>query len=101
MLWIPKKPPPWAIPSLGLLLPQPGMESMTLAVEAWSLNHWITREVPGIKILFLRKAQPTPAQPSPSSLCTYHLVRNHTGSSHKEADQAMVPLGRQVISEYL
>ena len=71
MHWIPKKLPPWAIPSLGLLLPQPGMEPMPLAVEAWSLNHWITREVPGIKILFLRKAQPTPAQPSPSSLCTY------------------------------
>ena len=31
----------------GSLVPQPGIESMPSAVEAWSLNHWTTREVPG------------------------------------------------------
>ena len=99
--WVPERLPLWAIPSLGILLPQPGMEPMPLAVEAWSLSHWTIGEVPGIKILFLRKAQPAPAQPSPSGLCTSHLVRNCVRSSHRGTDQAMVPLGSQVISEYL
>ena len=26
-------------------LPQPGIEPMPPAVEAWSVNHWITKEV--------------------------------------------------------
>ena len=30
----------------GILVPQPGMEPEPPAVEAWSLNCWITREVP-------------------------------------------------------
>ena len=30
----------------GILVPWPGIESMSLALEAWSLNHWTTREVP-------------------------------------------------------
>ena len=30
----------------AILAPRPGIESMPPAVEAWSLNHWTTREVP-------------------------------------------------------
>jgi len=29
-----------------ILIPQPEVELMPSAVEAWSLNHWTTREVP-------------------------------------------------------
>ena len=29
----------------GILVPQPGVEPMPPAVEAWSLSHWTTREV--------------------------------------------------------
>ena len=32
----------------GILVPQPGIETTPLAVEAWSLNHWTIREVPRI-----------------------------------------------------
>ena len=28
-------------------VPQPGIEHVPLAMEAWSLNHWTTVEVPG------------------------------------------------------
>ena len=30
----------------GILVPWPGIEPMSPAVEAWSLNNWTTREVP-------------------------------------------------------
>ena len=30
----------------GILVPQPGIESMPLALEAWTLNHWTAREFP-------------------------------------------------------
>ena len=30
----------------GILVPWPGIKSLSPAVEAWSLNHWMTREVP-------------------------------------------------------
>ena len=30
----------------GVLVPWPGSEPIAPAVEAWSLNHWTTREVP-------------------------------------------------------
>ena len=30
----------------GILVPQPGIEPMPLAEEAYSLNRWIVREVP-------------------------------------------------------
>ena len=30
----------------GILVPRPGIELMPSAMEAWSLNHWTTREVP-------------------------------------------------------
>ena len=30
----------------GILVPRPGIKPMPPAVEAWSLNHWPTREVP-------------------------------------------------------
>ena len=30
----------------GILVPRQGIELMLPAVEAWSLNHWTTREVP-------------------------------------------------------
>ena len=33
-------------PACGILVPQPEIEPVTPAVEAWSLNHWATREVP-------------------------------------------------------
>ena len=29
-----------------ILVPRPGIEPVPSAVEAWSLNHWTTREVP-------------------------------------------------------
>ena len=29
----------------GIVVPQPGIEPVLLAVEAWSLDHWTTREV--------------------------------------------------------
>ena len=29
-----------------MLVPQPGIEPMPPALEAWSLNHWSSREVP-------------------------------------------------------
>ena len=31
----------------GILVLQPGIEPVPPAVEAWSLNHWTSREVPG------------------------------------------------------
>ena len=30
----------------GILVPQPGIKPVPYAVEAWSLNHWTTREDP-------------------------------------------------------
>ena len=30
----------------GILAPWPGIELMTPAMEAWSLNYWTAREVP-------------------------------------------------------
>ena len=33
------------------ILPQPGMEPSSPAVEAWILNHWTTREVPAALLL--------------------------------------------------
>ena len=35
----------------GILVPQPGIEPVSPAVEAQSLNHWSTREVPGDSLL--------------------------------------------------
>ena len=35
----------------GILVPQPGIEPTPPAVEAQSLNHWTTREVPVIQLL--------------------------------------------------
>ena len=40
----------------GTLVPQPGIELMPPALEAWSLNHWTAREVPkdfNLKTTFL------------------------------------------------
>jgi len=34
--------------SYGILVPQPGLKPMPSAMEAWSLNHWIARGVPGL-----------------------------------------------------
>ena len=33
----------------GILVTQPGIEHVPPAVEVWSLNHWIAREVPKSK----------------------------------------------------
>ena len=30
----------------GILVPQPGIEPVPHAVEAWGFNHWTSREVP-------------------------------------------------------
>ena len=37
----------------GILVSQPGMEAAPLALAAWSLNHWTTKEVPLCAILIL------------------------------------------------
>ena len=37
--------------AFGVLVPWARTESMPLALEAWSLNHWITREIPIALIL--------------------------------------------------
>ena len=34
-----------------ILVPPPGIEPMSPAVEAQSLNHWTAREVPGLLVL--------------------------------------------------
>ena len=36
----------------GILVPRPGIEPMPPAVEAQSLNHWTTREVPGSPLYY-------------------------------------------------
>ena len=33
-------------PACEILIPQPGIEPASLTLEAWSLNHWLTREFP-------------------------------------------------------
>ena len=33
-------------------LPKPGIEPVPHALEAWHLNHWTTREAPGLIILY-------------------------------------------------
>ena len=35
-----------SVPTGRLLVSPPGIEPVPLEVEAWSLNHWTTREVP-------------------------------------------------------
>ena len=35
----------------GILVPQQEIEPAHPALEAWSFNHWTTREVPGFIIL--------------------------------------------------
>ena len=37
---------------LWILVPQPGIRPMPLAVEAWNLNHWTARNVPRICFLW-------------------------------------------------
>ena len=39
----------------GILVPQPGIEPVLPAVEAWSPNHWTTREVHHSPALILVK----------------------------------------------
>ena len=34
--------------SMWVLVPQSGIEPTCSALETWSLNHWTTREVPGL-----------------------------------------------------
>ena len=47
----------WPCPTAcGILLPWPGIEPTTPAVEAQSLNHWTAREVPKLLILDLQKS---------------------------------------------
>ena len=35
-----------------ILVPQPGIKPTPPALEAWSLNHWMAREVPVVPISF-------------------------------------------------
>ena len=35
----------------GILVPLPGIELVSPAVEAWSLNHWTAREAPKLAVL--------------------------------------------------
>ena len=44
----------------GVLVPGPGMELILPAVEAGSLNHWTTREVPGMPLFLIKLAKPVP-----------------------------------------
>ena len=37
----------------GILVPQPGIKAMPLAVEARSPNHWTAREVPLVSFFFI------------------------------------------------
>ena len=30
----------------GIVVPRPGIEPMSLAVKAWSLNHWTSKDIP-------------------------------------------------------
>ena len=36
---------------MRILVPRPAIEPIPTVLEAWSLNHWTTREVPKQKIL--------------------------------------------------
>lgn len=36
----------YAVCHAEILVPSPGIELMPPALEAWGLNHWITREFP-------------------------------------------------------
>ena len=36
-----------------ILVPWPGIEPMLCAVKAWSLNHWVAREVPNFFFFFI------------------------------------------------
>ena len=55
-------PSPWSSflffgrAACGILVPQPGIEPVPPALEAQSLNHWSTREVPGAPFYLLRRA---------------------------------------------
>ena len=40
-----------------ILVPQPGIKPMSLALEAQSVNHWTTREVPGKLSSWYRRAR--------------------------------------------
>ncbi|KAB0341710.1 hypothetical protein FD754_018636, partial [Muntiacus muntjak] len=40
---LPSEPP--RKPQVRMRIPRPGIEPLSLALRAWSLNHWITREV--------------------------------------------------------
>ena len=42
----------------GILVPWPGTELVPPAVEAWSPNHWISREVPGLYLNMGDKSGP-------------------------------------------
>ena len=34
--------------AFGILVPRPGIEPIVPCFERWILNHWTTREVPGL-----------------------------------------------------
>ena len=46
----------------GILVPLPGMEPMSPALEARSLNHWTTRQVPPFGVLSATLATSTPTE---------------------------------------
>ena len=60
-----------------ILVPQPGIELMSPVLKAWSLNHWMPREVPVATLLVITLG------------CYWHLVsrsqENHS-TSYKAQD---------------
>ena len=48
----------------GILDPWPGIEPMPPTMQVWSLNHWITREVPKVPDSFLTGKFASPTIPS-------------------------------------
>ena len=74
-------------PACGILVPRPGIEPTPTSLEAWSLNHWTTREVPHHRSLV---AGPTSF---PGSLC---LPSSRT-TPQKKRKHWRVPRGGPVL----
>ena len=74
-----------------ILVPWPGITPVPLAVEAWSLNHWITREVPQVYwinkwmdgVPFLCTKSPSETGLGPGTLCCNACTWTHLSWSNK------------------
>ena len=72
-----------------ILVPQPGIEPVLLAVEAWNLNHWTTREVLDQWILM---------QPSVKSFPYWHqYLRNYYFLSLDEVSKKNTQIAKRAI----